>query len=515
VTVRYHWIVIGGGTAGAVVAAKLAQGPGRRVLLLEAGEAQPDAPLPDALAPAGFPVLEGFNWPYEAHARDLDSGPTVAMAYPMAKILGGGSAINGSVAMHARREDYDRWACLGDPDWSWEAMTPWRSRVDRIACADSTDHDRSGSAHDGWDLGRAFVAACAARGFPVVDLKSDGNTGVGTVPHNADHGRRRSTASLYLRDAIGRDTGLTVLGHCEVLRLIVEPAADTIRATAVEVATGQGVRRFEAEEFVLCAGAIGSPTVLARSGIGPPGSLERAGVRVRLALPGVGQGLQDHPVVSLWTRSERTGTAPPLALHQGMLQFASGGGTASCDLQIFALAGIPTAHLPGLDALVGAGAVCGLSSVLAAPESAGRVDFELRDGRLSPRIVLNLLGSEHDLARMMTGVRLAWDLISEAPLEGLLGRPLSCSRRVIDSDAMLVRMLRVTARASWHPVGTLRMGSQRDPMAVADARGRLHGCDNVFVADASLMPAIPRVPTNLSCMVIGERIAAHLRERAG
>jgi choline dehydrogenase len=511
---RYDCIVVGGGTAGVIVAARLAEDGRRRVLLLEAGDAAIDGEIPQPLSTAGFPVLQGYNWPWLAHASDSGIGSALTMAYPMAKTLGGGSAINGSVAMHARREDYERWASLGNARWCWEEVSPWLARVDRVLYGDDGAASGATAPHVVAPLQDAFIATCATRGFETVDMAFSDRAGVGVIPHSAVDGRRRSSAALYLRDAPHRNN-LTIKGGCEVQRLILASAGERISATGVEARTRDGMKVYEAVHIVLCAGAIGSPTLLARSGIGPARALEAADIPVQLALAGVGQGLQDHPVVSLWAMPQPGRRVLGETLHQGVLQFASADARQAYDLQIFALAGIHATNLAGVHALGGEGAVSGLSSVLAAPTSTGRIEFIRQDGALVPRIVLNLLGSDDDLRRMKTCVRLAWELIKSRPLDKLIGRPMSCSQRVVDSDPMLERMLRVTVRASWHPVGTLRMGAQSDKMTVADDLGLIHGCDNVFVADASLIPAMPRVPTNLSCMVIGERIAASVRERIG
>ena len=511
---RYDCIVVGGGTAGVIVAARLAEDGRRRVLLLEAGDAVVGGELPRALATAGFPVLQGYNWPWQAHARDEGIGSTVTLPYPMARTLGGGSAINGSVALHARREDYQRWAAAGNPGWGWEQVSPWLAQVDRVLYGDGGSPSAHAASHAATPLQDGFFAACAAQGFETVDMAVSDRAGVGAIPHSAVAGRRRSSAALYLRAAPHR-VNLEIKGGCEARRLILAGAGERVNASGVEVRSANGIEVFHAAHIVVCAGAIGSPTLLARSGIGPADALAAAGIPVRLALPGVGQGLQDHPVVSLWAKPQPSRRALGETLHQGLLQFASAGAAQACDLQIFALAGIHADDLPGVHELGGDGVVSGLSSVLAAPCSTGRIEFSPQDGALVPRIVLNLLDRDDDLQRMKTCVRLAWELIRSRPLDELIGRPMSCSQRVVDSDPMLERMLRVTVRASWHPVGTLRMGPQRDGMAVADELGLIHGCDNVSVADASLIPAIPTVPTNLSCMVIGERIAAHLRDWIG
>ncbi len=506
----YDVIVVGGGTAGAIVAARLAEDDGLAVLLLEAGPAPDESRLPQALAAAGFPVLEGYNWDFEARLRATGVGESIRFPYPLAKILGGGSAINGSVAMHARQSDYEQWAAVAGPWWSWDKVRSWLAFPRRAADGRGADPDgasnMNGQSH-GSPLQYAFFAACADKGFPGIDTACSSEAGAGPVPLNSSGGRRFSTAS-YLRQARGRGN-LTVLAECEVIRLIVAGGSGSARAAGVQARTQRRSGTLSCARVVLCAGAIGSPLLLMRSGIGPAAEIEQTGTRVTLNLPGVGRNLLDHPVVTLWTIPD--GGAAGGSLHEGMLQFASGS-SSLCDLQLFLLAGVASAHLRHPGALDGVAQVSGISVVVATPTSAGHVDPPRSDAG-KPDIVLNCLDSGDDLRRMMTGVRAAWDIIHSSQLGSLLGRPATCSSRVIASDVMLERMIRTTVRASWHPVGTLRMGHAGDAHAVVGEYGLVHGSDNIYVADASLLPSAPSVPTNLTCMLIGERIAAQLRGR--
>lgn len=538
--VQYDYIVIGGGTAGIVVAARLSESTDCRVLLLEAGHDYPES-LPGELLDVRTAVTSGHNWAmtaalseapadgsgvdkrvarvFEVAARHLSSRPSVApwsapssgsaqVPYPLAKVMGGGSAVNGGMAFHARPEDFGVWAAAGNDEWSWPVVQP---DVARLADGDDTKLALSIETPTALTLAQAaFAAACRDLEYREIDLACGTSAGVGAIPKGVRDGRRASTASLYLGHARAR-RNLTIVPNALVHRLACERQNGHVAATGVDALIGGRVERFAGGHVVLSAGAIQSPAILQRSGIGEADTVARIGRPQLLDLPGVGRNLQDHPSVCLWAVPTADACDVGETVHQVALQRRSTGTTPICDLQLFMVSGVDTRSIPRLGDMLGSPVALGVSAVVATPESRGRVEVVSDDPSVAPRIYLNCLQEPSDLRRMMEAVRTAWPILHREPLAGCIERVPLWTERMIASDESLTHAVRATVRSTWHPAGTLRMGRSDDPLAVVDQRGRIRGCHNITVSDASIMPTLPSVPPNLTCMLIGERIAAHLR----
>jgi choline dehydrogenase len=485
-------VVLGGGTAGCVVAGRLAAESDADVVVLEAG---PDyGPRDSGRWPAdlldGGALVSSHSWGYDTGRLHPLRG-TVEL--PRARVIGGCSTHNGCIAAVGCAEDYDGWARIaGDARWSADALRPLFARALERLRVRYYGEDEVGPFH------RACLEAAATLGLPRADDLGDldGGVGFGIEPVNVDGGVRVNTAFAYLDPARSRPN-LRVVDRALCDRL--EPAADGVEVIARR---DGGELRVRGQVAVLAAGSYGSPAVLLRSGIGDPAALAPHGIRVVHDLRGVGRNLHDHPLVELdFAGSDRLREALAEAAaerfvpeEQTLGKLRSSRASGPYDLHLVPVAAPEHSLLAGRTILA-VGAM--------EPRSRGRLTLASADPDVPPLMDHGYLTDSHDVAVLLEGSERARELAATEPLRSLVGDEL-----VRDLD--LEDALRRTHVHYYHPVGTCALGPAGDELAVCDARGRLHGLDRVVVADCSLMPVVPRANTNVPAVVIGERIADEL-----
>jgi choline dehydrogenase-like flavoprotein len=491
-------VVIGGGTAGAAVAARLVQGTSQTVMLIESGpdygaflEQHWPAQLLDARSLPG-----GHDWGY---VNGADTGRPEHLL-ERARVIGGCSSHNGCAAIWGSRVDYDHWAALGNPGWSADELLPFFKlanetlRVKRISTSEITP----------WQ--QACLDTAPKIGIPqVADLNNlDEDMGMSTSPVNIQDGVRWNTAFAYLDPLRGNDR-FTILGQMQVDRLRIEGS----RVVALEAIGPNGPLTIEAGRVIVCAGTYGSPAILLRSGIGPASELRALGIETKLDLA-VGRNLHDHPAVYL----KFSGTP---GLVAAMMDFVARGGvlfseqtiakfrskycTSAYDLHLFPVGGQFTDTADSWEFL--------LPVANMTPLSRGSVQLTSADPFATLKIDTAYLSDPEgrDLAILWNGIELVRDYSCQEPLAGLIGEQISPT-----GDYRTPEDVRHDNLHYYHPVGTCKMGPESDPTAVVNARGKVHGVDNLYVGDASIMPVVPRANTNIPALVVGERIAAWLTQ---
>ena len=531
---EYDFIIVGAGSAGGALAARLSEDPANRVLLLEAGKAS----HPYSRMPVSFGLLinnPAANWLYESEPEPNTANRAIPV--PRGKVLGGSSSINGLVWVRGQPLDFDTWAQMGNRGWSWQDVAPVFTRIEHFVDGDGSNGRGTNGplkvsvVPDQNPLYDAIFEAAVAAGFKRnPDYNSEDQEGVAKTQTSIYRGRRMSVAHCYIEPAMKRPN-LHVVTEAHTLRVLL----DGRRCTGVEYERGGQVVRAAARETILSAGGVASPQILELSGIGNPEVLQRHGIEVRHALPAVGENFRDHinarviwrlkvPQLSYNHMARGLG-----AVTQFLKYVTTGGGFMSLpsapllgfiksrpeletpDLQFhivpYSIKDPKTRKLQDFPSMT-------ISCYQLRPESLGSIHIKSPDPRAHPAIRFNFLHDPIDRAAMTAGIRLMRHMMAQAPMGAYRGDEFSPGPEV-STDEQILTWIRNNSQTAYHPIGTCRMGPL-GTHAVVDDKLRVHGLDGLRVADASIFPTMPSGNTNAPSIMVGEKCADIIRaERHG
>lgn len=521
-------VVIGAGSAGAALAARLSEDPKLSVAVIEAGI---DDRSIWRRIPVGYFKMVGnarFDWKFQTEPEPHMDNRRIAC--PRGRVLGGTSAINGMLYVRGQAADYDQWARDGNEGWSWREVLPYFKR--------SMDQTRGASAVHGTggpltvseleidELSRAFIDSCLAAGLPYLDdFNAGSNEGAGPYQIATRGGERASTDRVYLREAMARPN-LHVITGALTRRVLF----DKTRACGVEYVRDGVVQTVRARhEVIVCAGAIQSPQILQLSGIGPAALLQAHGIAPLVSLPGVGRNLQDHLQARLFHRVNKpiTGNdiwhSPWRRVREGLNYLLNRGGFLANG--IFRAGAFyrshPSVSRPDIQAHFGILSIDNpsvpphphsgmtLSVCLLRPESTGSIEIQSADPGVAPRIHANYLAAPADRIALIRAVRRIREIAALPPLASYSEGEFQPGPAA-QSDEDILAFLRAKGTTIFHPAGTCKMGA--DPMGVVDDCLRVYGVEGLRVADTSIMPRVVSGNTNAPAIMIGEKAADLVRE---